>query len=139
MRNGLATYSPWLLVVAVSVCPWSTSVTMTMAFGTTAPLGSLTVPTMLPASFCAQAGLAKASKHRVETKGITEREPRFHMVTLLGVAPEVLAFMRHGNLRRRQSFFWDRHLLAYSYERLLLVSIWCVCQEKLTSVGAYAC
>jgi hypothetical protein len=27
----------------------------------------------------------------------------------------------------------DCHLLAYIYERLLLVSIWCVCQVKPTS------
>jgi hypothetical protein len=41
--------------------PWSTSVTVTLAAATVAPVWSLTVPTMLPASFCAHAVMHKAT------------------------------------------------------------------------------
>jgi len=52
--SGPATYSPLELVLVGKMVPWSTSVTATLASGTTAPVPSLTTPTMLPMSFWAQ-------------------------------------------------------------------------------------
>src|SRR5208282_592041 len=67
----------------------STSVTVTLAPVTTAPLGSRTRPTMAPASFCAHSGVASArniEKNRIER--VCRRRKEICMATLLDAKPE---------------------------------------------------
>src|ERR1700746_754631 len=78
MCSGLATYSPASVVVVVKVCPRSTSLTVILAPVTTAPLGSFTVPTMLPGSFWAAATplrklrrIGRNKRRRLRTVGIS--------------------------------------------------------------------
>src|SRR5258706_3591456 len=71
MRKGVATYSQDELVVVAKVCPRSKSVTDTLAPTTTAPVGSWTVPTMAPASFCA---MAKGAPSKITARNKSNRE-----------------------------------------------------------------
>src|ERR1035437_3141756 len=74
--------------------PRSTSVTVTLAPVTTAPLGSRTRPTMAPASFCVHSGVASArstdarntEKNRAER--VCGRRKRMGMASLLDAKPE---------------------------------------------------
>src|ERR1700685_1143027 len=74
----------------VTEMPRSTSVTVTLAPATTAPLESRTRPTIAPASFCAHSGEAGAKKMSVSNTGnnrterVCERARRTGMAILLG-------------------------------------------------------
>src|SRR5579872_4474552 len=56
-RSG-AVYSPISLVVTVRLNPVPLFVIVTVAWGTTAPVGSLTTPLIAPVIVCAQSGVA---------------------------------------------------------------------------------
>src|SRR5581483_2912526 len=73
MCRGLAAYSPLVLVVVLNVVPRSLSVTETLAPATTAPEESLTVPTILPISFCADAKPAVRSSTASEKQKLRIR------------------------------------------------------------------
>src|ERR1700688_2575830 len=69
--------------------PRSTSVTVTLAPATTAPLASRTRPTMAPASFCAHSGGTTARTIRIRrAERVCGREERMGMARLLGAKPE---------------------------------------------------
>ena len=94
--------------------PRSTSVTVTLAPVTTAPLGSRTTPTMAPASFCAQRGAASTStiaasiKEENKAERVCRRGQRMDMTWLLITKPE------GGKLERSQaSLFWARRKFGY--------------------------
>src|ERR1700730_2382549 len=64
--------------------PRSTSLTVTLAFAKIAPVWSLTVPTMLPASFCAHIGIEEAAQTTARKRTESRKLARFGMAILLG-------------------------------------------------------
>src|ERR1022692_1068087 len=97
--------------------PRSTSVTVTLAPATTAPLASRTRPTMAPASFCAHSGVATArtiEKMKAERVCRREREKK-DMAALL-----------------------DK-LSGVYYELLLLLSFYSVCQPRCLACVKKGC
>src|SRR5882724_7451548 len=110
MRSGPATYSPESFVVVSNLVPRSRSATITFALATTAPLGSVTVPTMLPASFCPHASVENARQAKVKRMAYERGEVGLLIKELLGDAGRRNAMIRLLPCRKK------------SYEALLLLS-----------------
>src|SRR5208282_2766013 len=107
--------------------PRSTSVTVTLAPTTRAPLGSRTRPTMAPVSFCAHSGQESAIKRTItRAERICRRANDRGMANLLDARPELPPLDRFRTGEVRESM---RLLSVLYYEHLLLLSFCSFCQS----------
>src|ERR1700732_2534460 len=96
-------YCPWSLVVVVCLVPLPTLVRVTVAPATKAPLGSLTIPEILPAT-SAQAVLSKKQSTTTPHESLFMAEHVFAFISSLlnGVMNNCLAnspFLGKGSAR----------------------------------------
>src|SRR5581483_4899474 len=85
--------------------PLFTSVTVTVAFGITAPVESVTVPTMEPKTACAFTGNGKTNKPRIDRKMMKDERERTTGIPLLkkGADAHHCAFMRNASGQRGEN------------------------------------
>src|SRR5581483_3954889 len=131
MCRGLAAYSPLVLVVVLNVVPRSLSVTETLAPATTAPEESLTVPTILPISFCADAKPAVRSSTASEKQKLRIRLQEHVVVGVIvfpprnSIEPEALGQRAIFSAGSAPSFInrHNRRLAGMQDLRIIAISI----------------